>query len=262
MLGLPFVAIMPRGTSAAKVAQIAFYGGRSHFVDNPAEIYLAAEQLACETRGHYMDQFTFAERATDWRGNNNIAESIFAQMEREPHSVPAWVVVGAGTGGTSATIGRYIRYRGFDTQLCVVDPERSVFYDYFQHGDAAITSDHGSGVEGIGRPRVEPSFIPSVVDHMIRVPNAASYAAMRFLETLVGKRYGGSTGTCLWGALDLAGEMVAAGKTGSIILLAGDAGDRYLDTYFDDAWLADNGYDLAPYLERLSLLVDATGESE
>ena len=46
----------------------------------------------------------------DWRGNNNIAESIFGQMAQEPHPVPAWVVVGAGTGGTSATIGRYTRF--------------------------------------------------------------------------------------------------------------------------------------------------------
>jgi cysteine synthase A len=93
---------------------------------------------------------------------------------------------------------------------------------------------------------------------MIRVPNAASYAAMRCLETLVGKRYGGSTGTCLWGALELAEQMVAAGETGSIVLLAGDAGDRYLDTYYDDAWLAANGYDIAPFLERLGQLVDVT----
>ena len=38
--------------------------------------------------GVYMDQFTYAERATDWRGNNNIAESIFEQMSREDHPVP------------------------------------------------------------------------------------------------------------------------------------------------------------------------------
>ena len=46
-----------------------------------------------------MDQFTYAERATDWRGNNNIAETIFAQMANEEHPVSAWIVVGAGTGG-------------------------------------------------------------------------------------------------------------------------------------------------------------------
>ena len=42
-----------------------------------AVLYGEAAALAERTGGHYMDQFTFAERATDWRGNNNIAESIF-----------------------------------------------------------------------------------------------------------------------------------------------------------------------------------------
>lgn len=32
-----------------------------------------------------------------------------------------------GTGGTSATIGRFIRYQQYNTKLCVVDPENSVF---------------------------------------------------------------------------------------------------------------------------------------
>ena len=57
-----------------------------------------------------MDQFTYAERATDWRGNNNIAESLFAQMRLERYPAPRWVVVSAGTGGTSLTLGRYMRY--------------------------------------------------------------------------------------------------------------------------------------------------------
>ena len=48
------------------------------------------------------------------------------------HPLPRWIAVGAGTGGTSATIGRYIRYRREAlavTRLAVVDPEGSVFYD-------------------------------------------------------------------------------------------------------------------------------------
>ena len=251
LLGLPFVAVMPRGTSAAKVAQIAFYGGRSHFVDNPAEIYSVAEQLARETNGHYMDQFTYAERATDWRGNNNIAESMFAQRGRGLRRVPRGVVPGAGPGGPSAAIGRFTRYQRLATRLCVVDPENSVFLDYFEHRDPDVTSDKGSGVEGIGRPRVEPSFVPEVVDRMIRVPNAASYAGMRFLEAKLGRKYGGSTGTCLWGAMQLAAELAADGEQGSIVMVAGDPGDRYLDTYYDDAWLAANGYDIRPYLAEL-----------
>jgi cysteine synthase A len=251
LLGLPFIAVMPRNTSPAKVAQIEFYGGHCHFVDSPAEVYVEAERLARNRNGHYMDQFTYAERATDWRGNNNIAESIFQQMHGEPHPVPRWIVVGAGTGGTSATIGRYIRYHGCSTQLCIVDPDHSVFYDYYRCRDASITSDRGSDIEGIGRPRVEPSFVPDIVDRMIRVPNAASYAAMRFLERLVGRKYGGSTGTDFYGALQLACEMAERDEAGSIVTLACDPGDRYLDTYYSDAWLHANDYDIAPYSAQL-----------
>jgi cysteine synthase len=257
LLGLPFVAVMPRGTSAAKVEQISFYGGRSHFVDNPADVYPESERLASECGGHYMAQFTYAERATDWRGNNNIAESMFSQMSREEHPIPRWIVTGAGTGGTSATIGRYIHYRGYDTGLCVVDPENSVFFDYFHDRDATITSALGSGVEGIGRPRVEPSFIPGVVDRMIRVPNEASYAAMHALEQRIDRKYGGSTGACLYGALRLVDEMNARGEEGSVVIVAGDAGDRYLDSYYDAVWLASHGFDLSPWIERFRKFFEA-----
>jgi hypothetical protein len=84
MLNLPFVAVMPACTAIEKVAAIEALGGRCHPVDNGGMVYAEAARLADELGGHYMDQFTFAERATDWRGNNNIAQSIFAQMAREP----------------------------------------------------------------------------------------------------------------------------------------------------------------------------------
>ena len=111
MLGLPFVAVMPRSTSPEKIALIEREGGRCHLVDDPTAVYAEAARLAADVGGHYLDQFTYAERATDWRGNNNIAESIFDQLALERYPVPRWIVVGAGTGGTSATIGRYLRYR-------------------------------------------------------------------------------------------------------------------------------------------------------
>ena len=194
LLDLPFVAVMPKGTSQEKIKQITFYGGTCHFVGAPSEIYAESRRLARECDGHFMDQFTYAERATDWRGNNNIAESIFEQMALEPFSCPRWIVVGAGTGGTSATIGRFIRYRCKATRLCVVDPEDSVFYDYYHSRDDSLVSATGSKVEGIGRPQVEPSFVPEVIDRMLKVPNAASFAAIRFLEEVLGRRCGGSTG--------------------------------------------------------------------
>src|SRR6187455_3568480 len=105
MLGLRFIAVVPASTARPKLDAIRFYGGEIHEVADPRDVYDVAQRLAAETEGHYLDQFTYAERATDWRGNNNIAESIFAQMREEPHPIPKWIVVGAGTGGTSATIG-------------------------------------------------------------------------------------------------------------------------------------------------------------
>src|ERR671913_123278 len=140
LLGLPFIAVVPRSTSAEKLAQIAFHGGRCHFVDHADEADDEAWELARECGGHYMDQFTNAERATDWRGNNNIAESVFEQLGLERHPVPDWIVVGAGTGGTSATIGRYLRLRRFPTRLAVVDPENSAFLPGFAAGDPARTT--------------------------------------------------------------------------------------------------------------------------
>jgi cysteine synthase A len=247
LLGLSFIAVMPRSTSPEKVALIEREGGRCHFVDQPGAIYDESRRLAAELGGHFMDQFTHAERATDWRGNNNIAESVFEQMALETHPEPEWIVVGAGTGGTSATIGRYIRYRRLRTRLAVVDPEHSVFFDAWRDGDPTRTGDRGSRIEGIGRPRVEPSFVGQVIDRMVKVPDAASVAVIRRVEGLLGRRVGGSTGTNLWGAFQLVAELRAAGRRGSVVTLLCDGGERYAHTYYDDDWIRREGLDLAPH---------------
>jgi cysteine synthase A len=256
LLGLPFVAVMPASTSQEKIELIEFEGGRCHLVDDPGTVYDVARRLAAECGGHYMDQFTYAERATDWRGNNNIAESIFEQMSHERHPIPAWVVVGAGTGGTSATIGRYARFRRHDTRVCVVDPENSAFFEGWSTSDPDVVTGHGSRIEGIGRPRVEPSFMPSVVDAMVSVPDAASIAAMRWTSRITGRLVGGSTGTAMWGALRLVSSMRADHTPGSVVTLLCDGGERYIRTYYDDGWLASQGIDLAPYTATLEKFYD------
>ncbi|WP_421954815.1 PLP-dependent cysteine synthase family protein [Polaromonas sp.] len=257
LLGLPFIAVMPRNTSPEKVAQIEHYGGRCHWVGSAAEVYEEARKLALETSGHYMDQFTYAERATDWRGNNNIAESMFEQMTHERHPVPRWIVVGAGTGGTSATIGRYMRYQrhhGPACQLCVADPSGSVFGAYHRSGDASLEG-AGSRIEGIGRPRVEASFIRGVIDRMIEVPDADSLAAMQALSALLGRRVGPSTGTNFVGMLALAHEMLARGEEGSILSLLCDSGERYLPTYHDADWVKGKFGDCTPAQRHVTQLM-------
>jgi cysteine synthase len=250
LLGLTFVAVMPASTSPEKIALIEAEGGSCLLVDDPSTIVAEAQRLATETDGHFLDQFTYAERATDWRGNNNIAESIFSQMALERHPIPAWVVLGAGTGGTSATIGRFTRLMRYATRLCVVDPEHSIFYSHWT-GDPSTFTGRPSRIEGIGRQRVEPSFLPDVVDRMLQVPDAASIATMRLVRTRTGRSVGGSTGTNVWGAFVLVAEMLSRGEQGSVVTLICDGGERYFGTYYSDAWLDDQGLDLAPYTEAL-----------
>lgn len=256
MLGLSFVAVCPASTARAKIEAIEFYGGRCHFVDTPQEMYGAAQRLADETGGHYIDQFTYAERATDWRGNNNIAESIFSQMSHEPHPIPTWIVTGAGTGGTSATIGRFARYNRHATKICVADPEQSIFHKHW-HDRSITAQDGGAGrIEGIGRPRVEPSFLPDVIDRVMAVSDAQSVAATRVLSRRLGKLCGGSTGTSLWACAVIAAEMAASGEAGSIVSILCDDGERYRSSYFDDAWVAAQGFDIAPYERRMDRFFD------
>ena len=224
MLGLRFIAVMPRSTSAEKIAMINFYGGESHFVESAAEMHAESARLAASLGGHYMDQFTYAERATDWRGNNNIAQSIFAQMADEEHPVPTWIVVGAGTGGTSATLGRYIRYRCLPTRLCLADPEASAFHRHFADHRVEAVSASPSLIEGIGRPRVEPSFMPSLIDRAYAVSDQASLAAARVLTRRVGRSCGGSTGTNMWAIAQIVSEMIARGDEGSVVTLLCDFG--------------------------------------
>jgi cysteine synthase A len=126
-----------------------------------------------------------------------------------------------------------------------VDPEGSAFLPFYQ-GQVAECA--GSRIEGIGRPRVEPSFVPSVVDRMLRVPDGASVAAMRFLNHRLGISAGPSTGTNVFGALRLACEMCADRKAGSIVTLMCDSGARYANTYDDDAWLKEQGININPYI--------------
>ncbi|MDJ0321545.1 PLP-dependent cysteine synthase family protein [Pseudarthrobacter sp. PS3-L1] len=252
LLGLPFIAVMAKSTSPEKIALIEQFGGSCLLVEHASDVYAAAEGAAASSGGHYMDQFTYAERATDWRGNNNIAESIFEQLALEEHPVPEWIVVGAGTGGTSATIGRYLRYNCYSTRLAVVDPENSAFYPGWLDGGSMAATGQPSRIEGIGRPRMEPSFVPSVIDTMIQVPDAASIAAMRHLYTLMNLHAGPSTGTNLWGVWHLVADMVGKGQRGSIVSLMCDSGDRYKGSYYNDDWLSERSLNPLPYEAQIA----------
>ena len=259
LLDLPFVAVIPEGTSRSKISLIEAQGGRCHVVARADQMCEESRRLAAEIGGLFLDQFTYAERATDWRGHNNIAESILRQLQLEPHPIPRWIVVGAGTGGSSATLGRYVRYHRLPTGLCVADVDHSAYFDGWVHHDLERTCVQGSRIEGIGRPVMERSFVCSVVDRMMRVPDAASVAAARHVSERIGRRIGPSTGTSMVAVARLVAEMRAREERGSIVTLLCDSGDRYASTYFDDAWVARQGWDLAPWRTELAEALPLVG---
>ena len=254
LLGLPFVAVMPACTAPGKIAAVRALGGACDLVEDPSQVYARAAWHEAQGACH-LDQFGLAERATDWRGNNNIAESILGQLAREPHPCPSWIVCGAGTGGTSATIGRFLRYRGLDTRLCVAEPAGAAFAGGWQAHRRDAVARQCTVIEGIGRPRVEPGFLFEVVDEVIEVADAQSIAAAWLLEEVLGRRYGGSTGTNLAACLLLAARMRDRGEAGSIVTLLCDRGERYAETLFDPRWLAQHGIDPRPNLAALRATV-------
>lgn len=86
---------------------------------------------------------------------------------------------------------------------------------------------------------------------MIKVPDAASIAMMRYVEPILGRRVGPSTGTNLWGVLQLVEELRAENRNASIVTLLCDGGERYTSTYYNDDWVAAQGFDLEPELIAL-----------
>jgi cysteine synthase len=250
IIGVPFIAVVPRSTTREKIDLIERFGGRCQTVDDPTTVVAEARRLASEHGGYFMDQFTNAAQATNWR-TDNVAEEIFAQMRNERHPDPEWAVVGAGTGGTSTTIARFARYAGLRTRVVVADPEGSAFYEGWRQQDPDWRTLTPSRIEGIGRTRVEPSFFPRLVDEVVPVPDAASIATMRWISDLLGRRVGASTGTNLWTVIQLVLRMRSTGSVGSIVSLICDEGWRYSSTYYNDEWLQANHIDIAPYTQAL-----------
>ena len=119
-------------------------------------------------------------------------------------------------------------------------------------GDTTLTSNVSSRIEGIGRPKVELSFQPNVIDDMIKVPDAASIATILWLEKIIGRKAGPSTGTNLWGSLLIAKEMKEKNQVGSIVTLMCDSGERYLDTYYTPSWVEEKVGDISLYSKQLN----------
>ena len=73
LLGLPFVAVMPQSTSPEKIAQIAFYGGRSHFMTHAGAVYEEARAGARGRRPLHGSMRTLVDRIIEVPNADSIA---------------------------------------------------------------------------------------------------------------------------------------------------------------------------------------------
>jgi len=251
MLGVPFTAVMPRSTSLAKQREVLALGGFCELLEEGEDTARHAARLAEATGACFLDQFGLAGAATDRRGNNNIPESLARPCRPPTHPGADWVVCGAGTGGTSATIGRYLRYRGNAARLCVAEPTGAAFAHGWTSRRRDACATRASCIEGIGRARVEAGFEFALADLVAEVADDASIAGALALEQLTGRRFGGSSGTNFVAALRLAEGMRSEGKDGCIVLLLCDRGERYADTIFAADWREQRGLRPAETLYRL-----------
>ncbi|MBL7662946.1 pyridoxal-phosphate dependent enzyme [bacterium] len=153
-----------------------------------------------------------------------------------------YFVAGIGTGGTVTGVGRFLRDKskatGKTVKVVCADPVGSVL-GAIHRQEKNIPEAQAYKVEGIGQ-----DFVPKVLDfsviHEVRpVTDQQSFVAARRLCREEGIFVGGSAGTAIHTALELAAE-VGAGKT--IVVLLPDSGDRYVSKCFNDQWMKDHGF--------------------
>ncbi|MEW9529054.1 PLP-dependent cysteine synthase family protein [Microbispora sp. NPDC049125] len=250
LLGLPYIAVMPKKSSGEEVER---FGGTCRYVDPPLAIYEEAGRLAREVGGHYMDHYASAA-TVGWRGWS-LADELFEQVSE----CPRWVVVGAGTGATSAAVGRRLRADGLPGRLAVVDPENSAYFPGWVYDVPDYSTGMPSRIEGVGRPRMEPGFVAELVDVVVPVPDAASIAAARWVRQVTGLAVGPATGTNVWGSLELIARMRAEGARGDVVTLIGDAHPRHLSACHDDRWAESRGLDWRAYEGGLMRLLGEGG---
>ncbi|UCC30444.1 MAG: pyridoxal-phosphate dependent enzyme [Phycisphaerales bacterium] len=151
------------------------------------------------------------------------------------------LVAGIGTGGTVSGAAKYLKEKaaeaGRDVRVVCPDPVGSIYYDLFNKREPAPPRVYV--VEGIGHDFMVGTLDFSVIDEVRQVSDRDSFRTARRLVREEGVFVGGSSGTAMFGALQVAEEL-GPGKT--VVVILADTGDRYLTKCFDDDWMKDMGF--------------------
>ncbi len=191
--------------------------------ESPESYYKVAERIAKEANGFMPNQYYNAMNPESHY--RTTGPELWEQTEgRITH-----LVAGVGTGGTVSGAGKYLKERSAKIQIVGADPEGSLYT-----GDI-----HPYKVEGIGEDFYPGTFDAALVDRWVRVTDRDSFLTARRLTREEGILVGGSSGTAMFAALEVAKELDASAI---MVVLFADSGRSYLSKIYNDEWMRQNGY--------------------
>lgn len=140
--------------------------------------------------------------------------------------VPAWLFVGVGTSGTLMGCVEHFRDIRPSPVIVGVDALGSATFG----GPAGVR-----WIPGLGSSRRPEIFSDDGQFRKVVVPELDAVRACRAVARDYGLLVGGSTGTVL-AAVSAMRDQVRPGSR--VLAVSPDLGDRYLDTVYDDEWVA------------------------
>src|SRR5436309_8189539 len=232
--GYRCIFVMPDKMSQEKISMLRAHGAEVVICptavepDSPESYYSVSDRLAEEIPGGFKpDQYS--NMSNPEAHYLQTGPEIWAQTGGEIDAI----VISVGTGGTISGVGRYFKEHTPEVLIVGADPEGSVF-------TAKDEKDvHPYLVEGIGKDTWPKTMDPAVVDEWVRVSDRDSFLTARRLAREEGLLVGGSGGTTVWAALELAKRF---GPEATILTMIPDSGRSYLSKFYDDNWMLEHGF--------------------
>lgn len=229
--------VIPEDVSEEKRALLALSGAVLHvvkpasIVDN--EMYVnKARAMALESNGFFVNQF---ESPRNWQAH---FETTGPEIYRQCNARIDAFVCGVGTGGSLTGIAKYLQSRKSAARIILADPQGSSLYNFVRH-KVMHTNVQNEGsrrrhqvdslVEGIGLSRTTANFQAgaSLVDDAIQVADEEAFRMLQYVRFQDGLLLGTSSGVNLVAAFRIALEMKSNGRSGRIVTLLCDGGERH-----------------------------------